>query len=318
MGIPLVDLQAWFEGSDRDRRQVAVEVDDALRTSGFLLVTHHGVPGDLAAGTRAAARAFFGLPKPIKAPYEVPVGGRGWLPPGVEANGFLDGTETPPDLKESYSVGSTADPSDGVEERGWHPENVWPAEVPELQRSATEYMARMRNLSDELLRICALALDLPDDHFTSCTRHPKYTLNINRYPSINEVGSPQQGQFRIGPHTDFGTVTILDREPGVGGLQVYSPTDGWEDAPYDPAALTVNIGDLMARWTGDRWRSTRHRVLPPQAVAPDEDLVSLVFFYVTDREARISSLGAPIGQREYPEISAASYLYEKLNTISVR
>ncbi len=318
MSVPLIDLQPWFTGSTRDRRQVAADVDDALRTSGFLLVSNHGVPVELAAGTRAAARAFFSLPTPVKAAYEVPVGGRGWLPPGVEANGYLDGTETPPDLKESYSVGSTANPTDGEQDRAWHPDNVWPGEIPELQRLAGEYMTQMRNLSDELLGICALALDLPADYFTSCTRHPKYTMNINRYPSINEVGSPQEGQFRIGPHTDFGTVTILDREPGIGGLQVYNPSDGWEDAPYEPTALTVNIGDLMARWTGDRWKSTKHRVLPPQAIAPDEDLVSLVFFYVTDREARIRSLAAPVGRREYPEISAAAYLYEKLSTISVR
>ncbi|HUZ54259.1 MAG TPA: 2OG-Fe(II) oxygenase family protein, partial [Streptosporangiaceae bacterium] len=69
--------------------------------------------------------------------------------------------------------------------------------------------------------------------------------------------------------------TILDREPGRGGLQVWTEEDGWEDAPFTPGAVTINAGDLLARWSGGRWKSNRHRVLPPRAEAPDEDLVSL-------------------------------------------
>ncbi len=119
---------------------------------------------------------------------------------------------------------------------------------------------------------------------TSLATNPTWTFNINRYPPLTEVGQPADGQFRIGPHTDFGTVTVLDREPGAGGLQVFvtaaDDPDGpgvWQDAPYDPDALTVNIGDLLAHWTGLRWSSGRHRVLPPQAAHPDEELMSLVF-----------------------------------------
>ena len=77
---------------------------------------------------------------------------------------------------------------------------------------------------------------------TALAGHPTWTFNINRYPPLTEVGEPAPGQFRIGPHTDFGTVTVLDREPGAGGLQVDTAGTGWADAPYDPAAFTVNIG----------------------------------------------------------------------------
>jgi isopenicillin N synthase-like dioxygenase len=73
----------------------------------------------------------------------------------------------------------------------------------------------------------------------------------------------------------------------------------------------------MARWTGDRWRSTRHRVLPPDASAPEEDLVSLIFFYETDHDARIESLAPPIGRTGYPEVLASDYLREKLDAITV-
>jgi isopenicillin N synthase-like dioxygenase len=89
------------------------------------------------------------------------------------------------------------------------------------------------------------------------------------------------------------------------------------DAPFEPGAFTINIGDLMARWTGDRWRSTRHRVLPPHASAPDEDLVSLIFFYETDHDAEIVSLAPPVGRTSYPPVIASTYLRAKLDAITV-
>ncbi|WP_308253596.1 2OG-Fe(II) oxygenase family protein, partial [Pseudonocardia sp. ICBG601] len=68
---------------------------------------------------------------------------------------------------------------------------------------------------------------------------------------------------------------------------------GWTDAPYTPGALTVNVGDLLAHWTGHRWRAGRHRVLPPQTHAPTEDLVSLVFFFELDHDAVVTPLAPP-------------------------
>ncbi|MCI2416035.1 isopenicillin N synthase family oxygenase [Saccharopolyspora sp. K220] len=315
--VPLVDLRPWFEGRAEDRARVAAEIDLALRDSGFLLITGHGVPDELRERTREVARRFFALPAETKAAYAVSVAGRGWLPPGAEANGYAEGTETPPDLKESYSIGADTPVGDPAVDSFWFQPNVWPAEVPEFAATAQEYMTRMRALSDELLKIFAVALDLAPTYFTAHTGHPTYTFNINWYPAMNRVGAPAANQFRIGPHTDFGTVTVLGRQSGVGGLQVYTEEGDWADAPFDPSAFTVNIGDLMARWTGDRWRSTRHRVLPPDASAPDEELTSLIFFYETDHDARISSLTPPIGRTTYPDVIAAEYLKAKLDAITV-
>lgn len=139
------------------------------------------------------------------------------------------------------------------------------------------------------------------------------------YPPVAIAGEPEAGQFRIGPHTDFGTFTILDREPGRGGLQVWSGAGDWEDAPYAPDAFTINTGDLLARWSGARWMSNRHRVLPPQAEAPDEDLVSLVYFYEADWNAMIESVPPPIGRgTDYPPVMASTFLKRLLDAITVR
>jgi isopenicillin N synthase-like dioxygenase len=113
-------------------------------------------------------------------------------------------------------------------------------------------------------------------------------------------------------------MTVLDREPGIGGLQVWSATEGWQDAPYLPGALTINTGDLLARWSGARWKSNRHRVLPPSALAPDEDLVSLVYFYEADHDAMIHSLEPPIGAVAGLEpVMSATFLRERLDAITV-
>lgn len=309
--VPSIDLRPWFDSGD-GRRQVAEQVDHALCTAGFLLVTGHGVPTELRSEVRSLAHEFFDLPAEVKRQYAVAVGGRGWIPPGAEANAYVEGNLTAADMKESYSF--AADDPDG-DDPEWFKPNVWPAEVPALQPVLTEYLARMRTLSDELMSVCAVALGLPTDHFAAYLSRPTFGFNLNWYPSLNRLGMPEPNQYRIGPHTDFGTVTVLDREPGLGGLQVYTQDGQWVDAPFDPAAFTINIGDMMARWTGDRWRSTRHRVLAPPPDAADEDLLSLVYFYEANHDAVITTL--PGGTTSYPPVVWGDYLRAKLAAISI-
>jgi isopenicillin N synthase-like dioxygenase len=282
VSVPTVDLGPWRAG---DRDTTAAALDAALTQWGFFLLTGHGLP-PLADAVRAEARAFFALPETVKQTYATTVGGRGWLPPGVEANGYSEGTATPPDLKETFALG--ASPAAGHDDPYWYRANVWPSQTPALETLLTAYAQVQRALADELLGVCGHALG--DDAMFAATA-PTWTLNVNHYPSLTATGAPAPGQFRIGPHTDFGTLTLLDREPGAGGLQVDAGDDTWQDAPYDPAAITVNAGDLLAFWSGGRWRSARHRVLPPSRQAPAEDLVSLVLFCETDPDRLVTPLG---------------------------
>ena len=315
--IATVDISHWHEGGATADR-VAAAVDEGLQRAGFILVTGHGIDTALAQGVRAAAREFFSLPDAVKQRYSVPVAGHGWLAPGVEANAYAEGTETPPDLKESYSLGAETATGDPEVDRIWFAPNVWPDEVPSLQPLVAEYTAAMRRLADDLLALFAYALGLPENPFASLTSRPTWTMNINHYPPVSVVGEPEPGQFRIGPHTDFGTVTILDREPGAGGLQVYSDAEGWSDAPYHPDALTVNIGDLLEYWSGRRWPSGRHRVLPPQPHAPEEDLVSLIYFYEANHDAVVTPLAPPIGRVSgLQPVTSSEFIKERLDAITV-
>ncbi|MFE4957807.1 isopenicillin N synthase family dioxygenase [Streptomyces sp. NPDC056653] len=314
--IPTIDLRPWLSGDARGRRETAATVDAALRAAGFLLVTGHGVDPALRTAIRDAARGFFRLPAAVKEPYAVKVGGRGWLGPGAEANGCAEGTQTPPDLKESLSFAAEDPTGDPEIDAEWFLPNTWPREAPELRALVTEYLAQMRTLSDRLLELLGAALGEAEDFFTRHTTHPTWGFNINWYPGTEVVGEPEPGQFRIGPHTDFGTVTVLDRQAGKGGLQVFTDDGGWEDAPYDPEAFTINIGDLMARWTGDRWRSGRHRVLPPPSDAPAEELMSLVYFYECDPRTTVESVPAPTGRVAHEPVDSHTYLRAKLDAIS--
>src|SRR5690348_9601957 len=84
--VPVIDLAPWWSGDEAARAAVATQVDAALQSVGFFLITGHGVPDDLRTRLRARARAFFALPPGVKQRYAVTVAGRGWLPTGVEAN----------------------------------------------------------------------------------------------------------------------------------------------------------------------------------------------------------------------------------------
>ena len=315
--IATVDISCWRDGGTA-ADAVAAEVDEGLQQAGFILVTGHGVDQGLASAVRQASRDFFAQPDEVKQRYGVPVGGHGWIGPGAEANGYAEGTETPPDLKESYSLGAETATGDPDVDRIWFAPNVWPTEVPHLHALVSQYTAEVRRLSDELLALFAHALRMPVNPWALLANRPTWTMNINHYPPVSVVGSPEPGQFRIGPHTDFGTVTVLDREPGAGGLQVYSDAGGWEDAPYDPNALTVNIGDLLEYWSGRRWPSGRHRVLPPQPEAPEEDLVSLIYFYEANHDAIVAPLEPPIGKvAGLPPVTTSDFIKERLDAITV-
>lgn len=309
--IPLLDLSHWRRGTAAERAALADQLDDALCRSGFLLLTGHGL-SDLGEQIRAQAQRFFTLPWEMKARYATTLGGRGWLPLGAEANAFYGHSPSCPDLKESLAFGREPHTSDPESDRPCSTDNVWPSETPTLRALCTRYTTALYQLHAELLTWCATALGLDPDWFHDPTDRAPHAFNINRYPSLRETGPPTRGQFRIGAHTDWGTLTFLDRQEGLGGLQIQTPDGNWVDAPYVAGALTVNIGDLMARWTGDRWRSTPHRVLPPPANAPNEELISLILFCKANSDAVIAPLPGSTGHTDYPPITAGDYLRERI------
>ncbi|TWH75652.1 isopenicillin N synthase-like dioxygenase [Modestobacter roseus] len=318
--IPLIDVGRWRTGDSAARAELAARLDRAMQDSGFFLVSGHGIAPELRDRLRTAAREFFALPGVAKEPYRCAPGGRGWIAKGMEANAFYG--EVPDaaraDLKESFTSGRVHRTGDPHLDAEWFPANVWPEQVPELAALCAEYTAATWELFTDLLQMCAVALGLEPTWFTDRSADAPFTFNINRYPSLADSGTPLPGQYRVGPHTDWGILTILDRQPGYGGLQVQGLDGEWSDAPFVPDAFTVNIADLLARWTGDRWRSTRHRVLPPSADAPREELISLIMFFETDVTSVVEPFEPPVGGGAwYEPVTAADYLLERERAATV-
>lgn len=305
--VPVIDLSTWLDGTDR--AGVAATVDEALSSVGFFLVTGHGIDPALVAETRRLFREFFALPEPTKEAVRMPrLGMAGWAPMGMEANGYSFGHETPPDMKESYRLGAHMLPG-RLPLRG---DNVWPPQPEGFRETVQRYVAEVDRLHMELLRVCAAAAGLADEEFFA--RHATTndnTLNVNHYPPLAVVGEARPDQYRIGPHTDFGTLTVLHREPGTSALEVQLPDGRWVHAPVAGEAFTINGGDMLAHWSGGRWRSAIHRMLPPTGAAAAESLLSVVYFCEPDPATMIEPLGG--GE----PVNAGEYLRSKIEAITM-
>jgi validamycin A dioxygenase len=294
--VPMVDLDEWKASETIARAETAALLDAGLRDTGMFLVRGHNVPRELTAEMRKRGRAFFGLAHDLKAKYAV---GRpytnGWRGIGLMQASAVDGVESAPDLHEAFHIGPTHRTGDAEFDALYYPENRWPTEMPELEAVATTYTGHMVRVAHEVLTLLAEVLSIPSDFFTAQATRATWTQNVNWYPSLKAVGGVQNGQMRVGPHSDFGTLSLLDRQVGVGGLEVWSAQHGWGTPPHDPESLAVVLGDLMHLWTDGRWRALRHRVLPPSQDAPEEELVSLVFFFEADPDAAVEPLEPPVG-----------------------
>ena len=224
-------------------------------------------------------------------------------------------------MKESFAVGADQDTGVADLDGFWFQRNVYPAEV----AAARVGGAGVPGPHAVGWPISCWSCAPPRSGWIERLLHPVHRAGHAHaehqlVPADHAVaGEPEPGQFRIGPHTDFGTVTVLDRDPGRGGLQVWTEsTTAGRTRRTNPAAFTINTGDLLARWSGDRWKSNRHRVLPPRAEAPDEDLVSLVYFYEADVDAVVESLRPPIGKpNDYEPVESAAFIKTRLDAITV-
>ena len=292
MAVPVVDLAQGTAAT-----QAAV-LDAALREHGFFAVVNHGVDAAVVAAAFDAGHRFFALDEDTKRRWHIdgwPLK-RGFDPVGWQA---LDPTQ-PPDIKESFYL--------GVESIG---PNQWPDEalLPGFRAAMEAYSAACDALARRLMALFERALALPAGHFDGFMRHPTCTTRLLHYPPQPAVVAP--GQIGCGAHTDWGALTLLAQDD-AGGLQVQSLGGDWVDVAPIPGAFVVNIGDLMARWTHDRWRSTLHRVVNRVA---GRERFSIAYFFDLDAEAVILPLPGCVPAGEVPRygpITAGEHLMAKL------
>src|SRR5262245_6859340 len=104
--IPLIDISPFLHGSEAERRSVTTAVNAACEDMGFLLVAGHGISASLIDEMRAVSTTFFERPLEEKLHYRMPPDRyRGYIAFGNEALAYSLDEKTPPDLKESFSIG---------------------------------------------------------------------------------------------------------------------------------------------------------------------------------------------------------------------
>jgi isopenicillin N synthase-like dioxygenase len=259
-----VDLEPFRLGGPAERAEVAAAIDTACRDSGFLLVTGHGVPTALCDAALDSFGAFFDLPLAEKRRFVVAdeSANRGYSELGKEGLAYSRGEETPPDLFEAFNVGrEDAIGPEYDDHRDFYAPNVWPDHPPTLQATWLAYEHEMRGVADLLLRGMALAVALSENWFVDRLQRAILTTRAINYERPPGAPDPAPGQTRMGAHTDYGVLTILVADD-VRGLQVFR-SGRWNDVAVPRGSFVCNLGDMLERWTNNRWTSTLHRVVPP-------------------------------------------------------
>jgi isopenicillin N synthase-like dioxygenase len=300
-----------------------MQLEHACRTVGFIQILGHGIADATIDGLASAMDAFFAQPLEWKQSYRMPPEiNRGYTPPLSESLALTLGLDSAASLKdyfEAFNIGVPADAHPKLDlPRDIYASNPWPARCADFDgqrfRSAVEaYFTEAGRVARTLCRIFADALDVDPELFASVTDHSADVLRMINYALAPGSVVGDVDPLGMGAHTDYGIVTVLwaDRVPG---LQVLGPDGLWQDVEPAEGALLVNLGDLTARWTNERWLSTLHRVKPPVVDGVIQRRRSAAYFHDGNIDAVISTIPTCVGRddRQYPPISIGEHFSIKL------
>ena len=321
MELDVVDMEAPMA-------QQAQVIDRACRDSGFFRIPLACIPAETAAGAWASARAFFAQPEAIKQRVAFPEPGYpyGYSPyryeklarsltgnrddgDGDDAGkaGYNDAGYDEADLKESFSAGPDCGSQVLPEEAAWvRSPSIWPDHPPGFREAWVRYYRALSDVAARLLRSMAVALELAPEHFDPLIDRHISSMRAIYYPALDH--DPDKA-LRAGAHSDYGTLTIL-RTDEVPGLEIWRDGGTWEPVTPEPDTFVVNLGDSIARWTNDRWRSTVHRVTATER----RPRYSFAFFHMANWDATIKCLPTclEVGRHSrYQPVRAGPWLMRK-------
>lgn len=307
MEFPVIDLETTAD--------LPGAIDAACRQVGFFAVTGHGVPQDIIDHAWSAATRFFDLPIEDKLAARSPAADYpyGYSPMSDEALAASDGEAAQSDLNESFNLSPPPRP-EVARAGGFSLERrLWPQRPGDFTVAWTKYYEHMEHLAARLMALFARALGIDEGFFEDRIDRHLSALRALNYPP--QLEPPAPGQIRAGEHTDYGTLTILLPGEATGGLEVLVADGEWLSVPQVAAGFVVNLGDLMAMWTNDRWRSTLHRVVNPnESVATTERRQSIAFFHQPNWDAEVSCLESCSDLEHpprYPTVQSGPWLRAK-------
>lgn len=284
--IPIIDVAPLFSAENGALARVAAEMLAASESIGFFYIRNHGVPRTLIDAVVADAFAFFRRPQDEKLRVRVSPQHRGFIPVG-EAKMYR-GAQV--DLKESFIW--------GLERVA---RNRWPEFQPGMRPLFEQYFDACHSVAWRLMRAFATALGIAEDYFVRSIGNPISRGSAVYYPpQPPDLGADQ---FGVAPHTDYGCLTLV-YQANVGGLEVYSGERKWVLGHRIEDTFVVNVGDLLARWTNDRFRSTPHRVVNRSG----EERLSLAVFVDPDDDTRIEPVCRAGELPRYPPVTCGEYI----------
>ncbi len=292
VAVAVAEGVAELEVIDPSSAGAVEAIDRACRSLGFFRIPLSVIEPTVADAAWNDALAFFSLPEAEKQAVAFPEPGYpyGYSPFAFESLAASIDQPSAPDLKESFSVGpDCAGPIPVVTdnaERWLRSPSQWPQNPVTLQATWSAYYRELSTVSEGLLSLMAIALELPEDYFRPLIDRHTSAIRALRYPAL-VANNPavRGGALRAGAHSDYGTVTIL-RTDGVVGLEVQTLDGTWVPVAPEPETFVVNLGDSIAQWTNDRWRSTLHRV----STASNAERHSMAFFHMANWDTVIECL----------------------------
>jgi isopenicillin N synthase-like dioxygenase len=297
--LPIIDLSGPAE-------DVAGQMCAACLTHGFFYVTNHGVPEALIARTVEQAQRFFRQPLEEKLKAKVNMRHRGFNALGDA----LMYEAKKPDHKEFFSMGLELpeDDSDVVAGQALRGPNNWPPGKPAFRAAMSDYYEAMGTCGALLLRRFARSLGAADDFFVDKYQKRLQRTQIIYYPP--QSPSLGEDQFGVAPHTDFGCITLLWQDDN-GGLEVHDrAANAWIQAPPIAGTLVINVGDLLGRWTNDRYASTPHRVVNRSG----RERFSIATFYDPDYTANVDprAFGISAAESHYEPVAAGDHILGRI------
>ncbi|ODV97033.1 hypothetical protein PACTADRAFT_48809 [Pachysolen tannophilus NRRL Y-2460] len=305
--IPIVDLADMYSSDLAKRKKVAKNIFDVCTKVGFFYAINHGIPDEISENTFKWSKEFFhSLTEDQK--MEVYTG----LLPDSEYQGYHPfgrynrGNRKYNDLMEAFNFTYERDfdplkpekNSDCTEFK-----NLWPSSLPGFKENMFKYHSECLKVSRTLIKIVALALDLPEDYFDEAVTTPAACMRILHYPQQDVTEDEQNG---IGAHSDFEIFTLVN--PGkVSGLQVLNKRNFWVKVPPIEGALVVNVADCLMRLTNDKFVSTIHRVVNNSATTR----YSIPFFFGFNPNYVLNPLPTCVSEenpQKYPVTTCREYL----------
>jgi isopenicillin N synthase-like dioxygenase len=322
--IPVIDYGPYFAGEEGALARVAAEVSRACENIGFFYALNHGVPDQLVDRAFAASRRFHALPLDQKLALRLNDNNIGYLPINASVQGASTVHKaTRPNQNESFFISHDrgADHPDVLAGKPLRGRNQWPPELPGIRGDMMAYFDALGAMCERMLPPFAMALGMPADFFAPFFAGEAHaTLRLLHYPPQDVI---EDNLFGQGPHTDNSFMTALARTE-VPGLAVRLPSNGrsggeWFAPPIIPGTFLINLGNIMRRWSNDRFLSTPHGVLNEAGT----DRYSIAYFHSPNPDRVIECLPSCVGADDparYPpavyrdlvlEFYRANYFHQK-------